>query len=90
MLIGRDSQRPPPPASKREWWDEFNRYLRSNEWAKRRQAVRSRCKGICEGCGAVPMTQVHHLTYAHAGWEFLWELVGVCDRCHELLHRKAA
>jgi hypothetical protein len=30
--------------------------------------------------------QVHHLTYAHVGREFLFELVALCEECHERLH----
>jgi hypothetical protein len=31
---------------------------------------------------------VHHLTYAHVFNEFLFELMAVCDECHDRLHRE--
>lgn len=73
----------------REWWAWYNRYLQSPQWRERRRLVFSRARGMCEGCREETATQVHHLTYAHVGNEFLFELVAVCDECHERLHEKA-
>jgi hypothetical protein len=69
------------------FWKEYNRYLQTEEWRQKRVKVFERAKGKCEGCGIKPATQVHHLTYKHAFAEFLFELVAVCDECHEGLHR---
>jgi 5-methylcytosine-specific restriction endonuclease McrA len=52
----------------------------------RRQWYEQRAGGICEGCRQESATEVHHLTYEHAGREFLWELVAICRRCHERYH----
>lgn len=68
------------------WWNWYNSYLKTPEWHRRRDAVFTRCEGICEGCGINRATQVHHLTYDHAGDEFLFELVAVCSLCHSRLH----
>lgn len=65
---------------------EHTIYLRTAAWRARRLAVLNRAKGLCEGCGKVAATQVHHLTYEHWKAEFLWELVAVCDDCHERVH----
>lgn len=54
---------------------------------KRRKII-DRCNGRCEGCGEAPVAQVHHLTYEHVGDEFLFELVGLCNRCHDRMHGK--
>ena len=44
-------------------------------------------QGVCEACGEVRATEVHHLTYKHIGSEFLWELVAICRACHERYHK---
>lgn len=65
---------------------EHSEYLRTPEWRKRRALVMARANGLCEGCREQPATQVHHLTYRHWKNELLWELVAVCDACHERAH----
>jgi 5-methylcytosine-specific restriction endonuclease McrA len=48
--------------------------------------VLERAGNICEGCGEKKASQVHHLTYKHLRLEFLFELVAVCEKCHDTLH----
>jgi hypothetical protein len=67
------------------WYSE---YLLTPEWRAKREKVMARCKGVCEGCSVRPASQVHHLSYAHVGNEFLWELVGICNECHNQVHEK--
>jgi len=69
------------------WWDRYNAYLRSDAWAHKRQQVLERDQYICQGCRRRRATQVHHLTYKNVCNEFLFELVAVCDHCHERLHQ---
>jgi 5-methylcytosine-specific restriction endonuclease McrA len=64
----------------------YNKYLQSDDWKAKRGKVLERCDGLCEGCREAPATQVHHLTYNHVGDELLYELVGICDACHERVH----
>lgn len=71
-----------------EWWDWYGAYLLSPEWKKKRALVLRRAGGICEGCGINQPSQIHHLTYKHVGNEFLFELVAVCNFCHDRLHEK--
>src|SRR6516165_1698555 len=73
-------------AEEEEWQQWYQCYLQTDEWRGRRQLVFKRAGGICEGCRQAPATQVHHLTYKHAGNEFLWELVAICRDCHERYH----
>ena len=73
-------------AKDREWWTWYNTYLRSPAWRERAARVKQRAGGICEGCGVRAAAQVHHVTYAHAGNEFLWELRAICNECHERIH----
>lgn len=73
-------------AENAQWWAWYNDYLESPEWHHRRRRVLDRCRGICEGCGTARAVHVHHLTYARAGREMLFDLVGVCADCHETIH----
>jgi 5-methylcytosine-specific restriction endonuclease McrA len=70
----------------REWMRHYNAYLQTPEWKGRRKLVLLRAQGICEGCRSKPATDAHHVTYAHAGEEFLFELVALCPACHERFH----
>jgi hypothetical protein len=70
-----------------EWWAKYNAYLQTPKWQETRGKVLKRSAGSCEGCGQGPATQVHHRTYEHVGDEFLFELVAVCNSCHDRLHR---
>lgn len=65
---------------------EYDRYLQSAEWKRKRDLVIQRAGGICEGCGINRATQAHHLHYEHLYNEFLWELKAVCRECHERVH----
>jgi 5-methylcytosine-specific restriction endonuclease McrA len=73
-------------AESAEWWDWYNRYLQSAEWEQRRRKVFERCNGICEGCRATRAVHVHHRTYDNVGNELLYQLVGLCQACHEIAH----
>lgn len=68
------------------WLAEHDVYLRTPAWRTRRQAVLTRARGKCEGCGINDATQVHHLSYDHWKEEFLWELVAICNVCHDRVH----
>lgn len=68
------------------WWAWYDAYLLSPEWRERRAKVLARDDYRCGGCGAARATQVHHLTYARVGREMLFDLVAVCDRCHDAIH----
>jgi 5-methylcytosine-specific restriction endonuclease McrA len=67
-------------------YEEYQSYLKSPLWLNLRNRVLARAQDQCEGCGRWPATEVHHLTYAHVGQEFLWELRAVCRDCHDRLH----
>lgn len=69
-----------------EWWDRYKAYLKTSEWKHRRRLVMLRSQGICEGCRERPAKEVHHLTYAHVCEEFLFELVALCEECHDRIH----
>ena len=72
----------------RHWWAWYDQYLQSPAWRDIRQLVLRRAHGRCEGCGRRPAAHVHHLSYQHVGKEFLWELVAVCQECHDRVHAR--
>jgi hypothetical protein len=69
-----------------DFWRRYNIYLQSESWKQKRLKVLKRANFVCEGCLHRKATQVHHLTYTHCFDEFLWELVAVCDECHNKIH----
>lgn len=68
----------------------YAEYLKSTEWAARRDKVMARSGGVCEGCREQAATEVHHLTYEHVTQEFLFELVAICGDCHARFHGQPA
>jgi 5-methylcytosine-specific restriction endonuclease McrA len=70
----------------REWHAKYDAHLLSDQWVKLRRKVIRRAHGICEGCGERAATQIHHLTYDMLGDEMLFQLVGLCKRCHSKIH----
>ena len=64
----------------------YHEYLKSKKWQSKKDQVMARCQGICEACEKEPTTQTHHITYQNLGNENLWELLGVCEKCHEIIH----
>ena len=65
----------------------YENYLLCPEWKRKRQFIIKRDK-ICQGCLDAPIHDVHHLTYANVGKEFMYELVGLCRECHSRCHKK--
>jgi len=70
----------------KRWWQWYNGYMQSDVWQRRRQQVLRRARGICEACQVAAATEVHHLNYNHVGREPLFDLVAVCEQCHQQLH----
>jgi 5-methylcytosine-specific restriction endonuclease McrA len=69
-----------------QWWAWYSDYLQSPEWAARRHKVLTRANWLCEGCRENQAVHVHHTTYTHAGNELLFELVALCQGCHQIAH----
>lgn len=83
QLVDEENQR---HASKQtDWFIEYNRYLQSPEWREKRRKVLARDKYLCQACLESKATQVHHKSYDHVFHEPLFELVAVCEDCHNSL-----
>lgn len=63
----------------------YNYYLNSNWWKKRRQEILNQRK-VCEICGSDNNLQVHHLNYKRLGKEDNKDLMLLCDNCHRKVH----
>lgn len=70
---------------KKIWFDKHNEYLNSMEWKEKRDEVLNRDGHLCQACLKRKATQVHHINYKHWGNEPLFDLISVCDSCHEAI-----
>jgi len=70
------------------WRNEYDDYLNSENWRNKRAIVLKRDKYLCQGCFVNKATQVHHLSYKNVGDELLFQLISICDVCHEKCHEK--
>lgn len=71
-----------------EWWNKYHDYLDSEAWKTKRALVLNRDRHQCQGCCQKPATTIHHLTYDNVFNEPLYDLVSLCDECHEKAHHQ--
>ena len=66
---------------------QYKKYLKSDDWKRKRYVVLKRDNWTCQECG-VPATQVHHKKYAkyQIGKEPIKWLVSLCAECHKKKH----
>lgn len=69
---------------------DYNEYIRSDEWKKKRILVAQRENHRCQMCGELVVVHyhIHHKTYARFGNEDLDDLMFLCEDCHTKLHRE--
>jgi 5-methylcytosine-specific restriction endonuclease McrA len=72
------------PTKDAAFWKWYAEYLEGPIWAAKRAAVIARDR-VCQGCGG-PGTHVHHTDYDEAGREFLFQLMLLCEDCHDRWH----
>lgn len=73
-------------SERRAWLQNYSLYLDSQKWHDKRKKVLERDKYLCQGCLSNKATQVHHLSYKNVYNEMLFELISVCNKCHETIH----
>ena len=66
--------------------EEYNRYLKTPYWQRRRKEILRRDEYMCVGCSSKKNLQVHHMTYSNLGRESDRDLVTLCKECHENQH----
>jgi hypothetical protein len=68
-------------------FDGYDAYMRSEHWlGLRRRYVASWPDCRCVVCGSIRF-QLHHLRYDRLGREELRDLVPLCPKCHDKVHR---
>ena len=65
---------------------EYEDYLLSDHWQKKRLKALEKAEHKCERCGTTERLQVHHLSYKNLGCEPLEDLQVLCHKCHAELH----
>jgi HNH endonuclease len=66
---------------------QYQRYLQSEHWRGTKEAFWNQVEKACEVCGDEDQLEVHHCTYARIGREEWGDLVALCRRCHQAVHR---
>ena len=66
--------------------NDYNDYMRSEDWKHVRRLKLEFAGNRCEKCGATDELHVHHLTYDRFGHENLTDLQVLCRDCHETVH----
>ncbi len=69
----------------KQFIEEHNKYLKTDDWRKRRELVLKRDNYLCQSCLDKKATQVHHKSYRYWKNEPLFELVSVCEDCHKII-----
>lgn len=70
----------------RRW--RYNRYIKSEKWKLKREAVLRRDGYRCFVCGNHKSLEAHHLTYKDFGKEKLYQIITLCRSCHKAIHKK--
>lgn len=65
----------------------YVKYIQSPEWAARRDVVLKARGDRCQSCRSSFHLHVHHQTYVRLGHEADGDLVVLCEKCHDLVHR---
>lgn len=66
----------------------YEEYLKTPEWAKKREQALERDGYRCRNCNSSEHLHVHHRTYARRGHEDLNDLTTLCRECHEHFHNR--
>lgn len=68
----------------------YRLYMRSPEWAAKREEALRRAEYRCQGCRSDERLEVHHLTYERFGHERPTDLQVLCHYCHMREHGRSA
>jgi 5-methylcytosine-specific restriction endonuclease McrA len=67
------------------FWDDYNQYLKSDEWKLKRKLVLQRDNNLCQSCLNSTAYEVHHTVGIFRKNEPLFTLVSVCNSCHNII-----
>ena len=74
-----------PIAFFRRKWD-YNEYIVSKQWKKKRQQALEHYGNSCALCGDRERLEVHHRRYDNLGYEPMEDLAVLCNWCHSWWH----
>jgi 5-methylcytosine-specific restriction endonuclease McrA len=64
-------------------------YLKSSEWAARKQQRNTQfAHNCCESCGLTKPLELHHITYKRLTQEHISDVALICRDCHQAIHNK--
>lgn len=66
---------------------EYNKYLKSPEWKKKRELVFDTYGRTCSMCGSIHNLEIHHKHYKNLFKEKIKDLMVLCEPCHSKIHR---
>lgn len=66
---------------------KFGSYYESDQWKRTRLRILQRDDHRCQCCGAEAEC-VHHIVYDRLGAENDLDLISLCNRCHDAIHRE--
>ncbi len=69
---------------------QYNLYLKSNRWRKKRKQIKTFWDNRCAICNSEKNIHVHHRTYERLGRELTTDLIALCAVCHGRHHDKLA
>lgn len=78
---------PKGTAKKKKDFVPYQDYIKSSDWkkqSKRRMAIDD---FKCQRCGTAKNLVVHHITYDRLGNEKMEDLITLCRKCHEEIHK---
>lgn len=67
---------------------DYDKYIQSPEWKRRRVDILRRDKYRCRVCREGDRLDVHHLNYDRLGKERNSDLASLCRQCHDAVHGK--
>lgn len=67
--------------------EDYDKYLLSKDWRKKKVKVHRRDGFRCQVCGDVRTQECHHLTYERIFVEKYSDLITLCQSCHRKVHR---
>ncbi len=64
----------------------YQNYLRSDHWRKKRRELFEKTGKFCHLCYAKKNLLVHHKNYKRLYNELLTDIIVICTRCHRKIH----
>ena len=76
--------------TKKVWKEKYAKYLRTAKWKRKREKILERDNHTCQNktCGSHKTLVCHHRHYRNVFNERDEDLVILCRRCHDKIHKR--